>query len=893
MKRGEPSSAAEPPLATPGLSVSAASKEMVAELVKRRKKARLWWEAPASIRPNNLVGLALSGGGIRSATFSLGLIQGLAKDPRNALSKIDIISSVSGGGYIACFLRSLFMPDAARGVVPKMGRQALSKIEVELDPAAVADQYEFAQEVLKSGPDNKHIDSKGPDGEAVRRRNPLWWLREHSRYLAPNGATDYSFAVAYIGRNWLAMLYIFMVASLAIFSTVVLAELLVDAAVMPFGAPDERQISVSPVLALALLPILMSVILSIAYWMTQAMSPNEPEIRRQWKNLGIATGGTFLAGAAIFGLAQWITPGTLRERLDALMLWPPGAIFLWALTLSLLLMAVGTAVALVWAVVISERGVALTSELRRRLTQSLANWNLVLLAIIGVALVDTLGIGLAGWLRSPGGQTLGTAGAASLPVIAYFIKKLPDWFGGAGKNTFATLLQRFLNTIALIAGVLLFGLLAVTAAALVHLVAWPVTPWIGTPDWRDFLLFIGVIWILAVLSGTASGFINLSSLHTFYASRLTRAYLGATNNERLIGAAAEGSSASITESHKADYIQPQLYSQADLPAPIHIINATVNETIDPQSQLVARDRKGNVISIEPGGINVGNELVPWDNVGRPECAEQLSLGQWCAISGAAASSGMGRLTNLGFALAFTFANVRLGYWWWSPGVCTAKTAASPVMLIFSRVFGTFVYLWNEMTARYSRAYRRKYLTDGGHFENTGAYRLIQRGVPLMLVTDNGADPAYRFADLENLVRTVRLDLGCEMQLLGGDELGSYLSDLGVLDESIFVDPASSTDWREQFTSDDNSSFVLVLRVTTPKDMLHIIWIKPRALPGVPADLMGYSSANPLFPQQPTGDQFFDEAQWESYRKLGELSMLRLLESCPSLLAAEAKVEPIE
>jgi predicted acylesterase/phospholipase RssA len=52
-----------------------------------------------------LVGLALSGGGIRSATFNLGLLQALFKF--NFLKKVDYLSTVSGGGYIGTFLNSL------------------------------------------------------------------------------------------------------------------------------------------------------------------------------------------------------------------------------------------------------------------------------------------------------------------------------------------------------------------------------------------------------------------------------------------------------------------------------------------------------------------------------------------------------------------------------------------------------------------------------------------------------------------------------------------------------------------------------------------------------------------------------------------------------------------
>jgi hypothetical protein len=48
------------------------------------------------------VGLALSGGGIRSATFSLGVLVALAR--RNLLHQFDYLSTVSGGGYLGAFL---------------------------------------------------------------------------------------------------------------------------------------------------------------------------------------------------------------------------------------------------------------------------------------------------------------------------------------------------------------------------------------------------------------------------------------------------------------------------------------------------------------------------------------------------------------------------------------------------------------------------------------------------------------------------------------------------------------------------------------------------------------------------------------------------------------------
>ena len=50
----------------------------------------------------DLLGLALSGGGIRSATFSFGVLQALAQS--ELIRQIDYISTVSGGGYIGAWL---------------------------------------------------------------------------------------------------------------------------------------------------------------------------------------------------------------------------------------------------------------------------------------------------------------------------------------------------------------------------------------------------------------------------------------------------------------------------------------------------------------------------------------------------------------------------------------------------------------------------------------------------------------------------------------------------------------------------------------------------------------------------------------------------------------------
>src|SRR5262249_15058013 len=66
------------------------------------------------------IGLALSGGGIRSATFALGVLVALAR--RNLLHHFDYLSTVSGGGYLGAFLTTYLNSGQQRiAEIPSIG----------------------------------------------------------------------------------------------------------------------------------------------------------------------------------------------------------------------------------------------------------------------------------------------------------------------------------------------------------------------------------------------------------------------------------------------------------------------------------------------------------------------------------------------------------------------------------------------------------------------------------------------------------------------------------------------------------------------------------------------------------------------------------------------------
>ena len=74
------------------------------------------------------VGLAFSGGGIRSATINLGILQGVAK--YGLLRRIDYLSTVSGGGFIGGWLLRWIYESGMGNVEQKLGKPAC-------EPAAV------------------------------------------------------------------------------------------------------------------------------------------------------------------------------------------------------------------------------------------------------------------------------------------------------------------------------------------------------------------------------------------------------------------------------------------------------------------------------------------------------------------------------------------------------------------------------------------------------------------------------------------------------------------------------------------------------------------------------------------------------------------------------------
>jgi hypothetical protein len=453
------------------------------------------------------------------------------------------------------------------------------------------------------------------------------------------------------------------------------------------------------------------------------------------------------------------------------------------------------------------------------------------------------------------------------------------------------------------------------------------------------------LWLLLGFAGTVMlsiglaqiwQFLNRSSLQALYSARLSRAYLGASNPKRWNGAH------STVEVIDDDGIAMQQYSPHQKGGPLHLINVTINETVDGKSQLEQKDRKGLPMAVGPCGISVGarhhakwngggtgrGELIGYrevDPIGAAKATsfsvfdpdgrvgkngnsaqisvEALTLDDWVAISGAAFSTGLGSRTSLGLSLLCGIFNVRLGYWWDS-GVLPAKRKhmvqslkSNPMKKlgqVATKAFPVQMYLLDEFTARYHGTARRHwYLSDGGHFENMGAYELIRRRVPKIVIFDGEQDAEFRYEGLAKLVHKARTDFGTEIEFLSeaqlkqkvDESLTPYFGTLEQLrrgkwseepvEDRVGVDPKGKRRSLEVDLVRFSLAHAALAGIQYPPDQSGatlqgtLLYIKATLTGDEPADVLHYHKSHPNFPHQPTSDQFFDEAQWESYRRLGE------------------------
>ncbi len=296
---------------------------------------------------------------------------------------------------------------------------------------------------------------------------------------------------------------------------------------------------------------------------------------------------------------------------------------------------------------------------------------------------------------------------------------------------------------------------------------------------------------------------------------------------------------------------PKLIKPAPYPPPpyklLHIINTALN--LVGGDNLAWQQRKAEPFTVSPlhaGCFRLGYRQSR-DYGGRDTGG--ISVGTAAAISGAAASSNMGYYTTSPImSLLLTLFNVRLGWWLGNPGphghaTFEDRAPRNSVMPVIYEAFG--------MTDDRNPYV---YLSDGGHFENLALYEMVLRRCRVIICSDGAQDEDYRFGDLGNAVRKIRIDLGIPIEF----------TSLPIYAEPPAPEKGRGFYWavgRVRYSSVDYAA----------RDGV-IIYLKPAVYGTEPRDVLEYKKSFPAFPHQSTGDQFFDEPQFESYRALGSHAM---------------------
>jgi hypothetical protein len=394
-----------------------------------------------------------------------------------------------------------------------------------------------------------------------------------------------------------------------------------------------------------------------------------------------------------------------------------------------------------------------------------------------------------------------------------------------------------------------------------------------------WLVLIGLVPAI-IVACTASYCVNINrfSLHALYRNRLVRAYLGATRQKRSPDKLTGFDGEDNLPSHK---LWPPKSRVPNKPATntfclFHVVNITLN--VVKSTRLAWQERKAESFTVSP--LHCGAAFKGY----RPSVeyggtyqgrACGLSLGTAMAISGAAASPNMGYHSSTSITLLLALFNVRLGWWLGNPGKEgeNTYTKEGPNWAIRPLVEETFGQTTDEKPW--------VYLSDGGHFENLGLYEMVRRRCRQIIVVDAGCDPDFAFDDLGNAVRKIYIDLGVRITFEGLVDLKNRPGPGGAQSNHKFPTGGDGAITKKSPDDDDDSNIN-----TIPYHAIGhihyqdadggdcedgtIIYIKPAVhfSDNEGAGVRSYATANKTFPHETTGDQFFSESQFESYRTLG-------------------------
>lgn len=707
-------------------------------------------EAPEAHR----IGIACSGGGTRSAAFSLGALQVLER--HRVLQQSRYLAAVSGGSYIAsafCMVRKTWPP----GPRPGAGEPGYD----DSDPSAVTAEH---PPFFAGSPEEQY-------------------LRNRSSYLA-HGA---------LGKLRLGFRVLLGLAVNLGFVGLFLIVLAVGLAIAYGGIYSElaRHVSHNRLCAQQLCHF----------------TPLSFPARIYWPIVGVALFGAVL-GVATMVAYRWAS-------------WLRDASEVWSLRL--LLAAFGAAILLI--------AIPLLLALVRA-------WGTAKAPAAGVKPAVTTGTTAAQIAGIGVGSVVTVGSAILLQLRAEFlnVKKLATeaegaarWYSGLGQGLRLGLAY---FAAAVIGPLLALALMLVVMSATLNLVH-PYGRWIA----------FGVTGVVFLVAYSVAD-LTTWSLHPFYRRRLCTAFA-------LKRVARPTASPPIAReqsgvAQERDYNRMVHLSETAIPDapdgspawPTLLVCAAANVSDDAATPPGRAVTSFTFSAAAMGGPLVGAvSTLDLEQACDPRRAWYFTLPAAVAMSGAALSPSMGKLTRRPLRFLMALANVRLGVWVPNPRRIETFRSRHRVYprprpsYLARELFGI-----NRLDAPFL------YVTDGGHYENLGVVELLRRGCTEIYCFDASND---QFDALGDAVSLARSELGVE----------------------IVISAAAMKPGADGVAKDDCvTAAVTYPRADAPPAQLY--YTRAVMTSDLPADVVSYHARDPRFPHDPTSDQLYADERFEAYRALG-------------------------
>ena len=767
-----------------------------------------------SASETNEYGICISGGGVRASAYGLGVLQEMSKKGMlHGGHKATYLSSVSGGSYVAGALAIVQRGEklASQPNVPSRGFSRWPDSLGEALLAAVRWLFAPLQGPLEPLDVEDEIPvTPTPTLPAFAPGSPEEkYLRNHTRYLShgwlgPAGA---------VWRLFMGILWNFLILTLTVGTIFVVAGWL-------YGA---------------IIPALQSHCVGSAAACTHPHRFRFPDFLYQVP-IGL------VAASILFGLLLVYRP------------WPREFARRLLLSCSLGLL-VG---ALVW--VASTYGM---SFLLLWIREGFNSGNVQPSASHGPATVGTAGgIGIVGSILTALAATrIGRTMQSGYEMLPTGAKTSLKSYAG---KLLLRLRVPLVNLMAALLGPATVLTIAVFATSLGAL--FPVgtgSPHVGlvTTLWVIVLVVAVVVWL--------TGDVTTWSMHPFYRERLSASFVlkrFVNRSGRWSPTTTPDADGTLLDATRRPYDEDYLLSSLDGPGrdfPESIICAAANV-----SSYGATPTGSRVTSFVFSVPLIGGPIVGSRSAADYEAAlsharhlrSTVTLPAAMAISGAALSPEMGRMTRAPMRFLLTLFNIRLGVWLPNPNRLDEFSIRQSSFLGRLRLRPRPWYLVGEMCGWNRLNSKFLYVTDGGHYENLGLVELLRRRCRFIWCVDASGDQQGTFSTLAGALRLANSELGCRIDI---DP-----------EKDMAPDPAVTKE-RAALGKKPVVQSTFCVGTTTysdaPGDTGTLILIKAGVPSDAPEDIAQFYETSAHFPCDSTLDQLYTSDRFDAYRSLGGLS----------------------